>query len=153
MNEIPKKAALVSAGEDGETELEAIDNALLKAGIGNLNLVPVSSIFPPKCEFSALPEIKPGTITPTAIAQVSSSKTGQRISASVSVAMSEKSEGVISEYEGKKIGKEKAREKSESMAKRMIRKRGLEIKKIKTASAEHVVKKSGAAIAAVVFVF
>ena len=41
-----KRAVLVSADAEGGTKLNAFDNALLKAGIGNANLVKLSSVVP-----------------------------------------------------------------------------------------------------------
>ncbi|NMB16013.1 MAG: pyruvoyl-dependent arginine decarboxylase, partial [Firmicutes bacterium] len=43
----PEKFTLVAGGSEGPTGLNAFDNALLAAGLGNLNLVRVSSILPP----------------------------------------------------------------------------------------------------------
>ncbi len=40
------KAATTSGSAEGTTPLNAFDNALLAAGIGNINLVKVSSILP-----------------------------------------------------------------------------------------------------------
>jgi len=41
---------VVSGIGRGETKLAAFDNALFKAGIENFNLVPLSSVIPPKAE-------------------------------------------------------------------------------------------------------
>lgn len=148
----PKKCTLVHGEASGETELESIDNALIEAGIGNLNLIKVTSIFPEKCEIIEKHKLKPGTITPTTIAQISSSAENQKISASISIAKSDNSYGVISEYKGKNIDKIEAQKKSEAIGKRMLENRGLKLKEIKTVSAEHSVNKFGTAIAAVVFI-
>ncbi len=48
---IPKKFSLVAGSAEGTSELNAFDNALLNAGIGNLNLIKVTSILPPQVEF------------------------------------------------------------------------------------------------------
>jgi arginine decarboxylase len=55
------KAAGTAGIAEGSTPLNAFDNALLAAGIGNVNLIKVSSILPPGIELVALPRIKPGT--------------------------------------------------------------------------------------------
>lgn len=152
MQKIPKNAALVSGAADGHTKLEAIDNALLEAGIGNLNLITVSSILPLECKISELPDLKPGTITPVALAKISSTVPNQKIAASVSVARGINSQGIISEFKGKDIEKKEAEKKSRTIAKRMMQKRNLKIEEIKTACAEKRVDNVGAAIAGVVFV-
>src|SRR5262249_17098555 len=53
------KAATTSGSAEGTTELNAFDNALLAAGIGNINLVKVSSILPPNTEIVDLPRRRP----------------------------------------------------------------------------------------------
>lgn len=47
MLETPKKFTLVAGSAEGPSRLNAFDNALLAAGIGNVNLLRVSSILPP----------------------------------------------------------------------------------------------------------
>ncbi len=149
--EIPKTYFLVSGASEGNTPLNAFDGALLNAGIGNTNLVKVSSIIPPHCK-----EIKPimfpqGTIIPTAYAYISSDIPGEIISAAVAVALPKEDDqsGVIMEYSA--CGR---REEIELIAKNMARE-GMEIRQretreIKSISAEYKVKKIGAAFAAVI---
>ena len=48
--ELPSKVILTSGVGIGATKLNAFDNALLNAGIGNFNLSPVSSVIPPKAK-------------------------------------------------------------------------------------------------------
>ena len=62
------KVAATAGSAEGGTALNAFDNALLAAGIGNVNLVKVSSIVPPDVDIVDLPKIKPGSIVPTAYA-------------------------------------------------------------------------------------
>ena len=70
------KAATTSGSAEGETSLNAFDNALLAAGIGNINLVKVSSILPPEAEVVDLPRLRPGAIVPTAFAAMTSEVPG-----------------------------------------------------------------------------
>lgn len=95
---IPTKAALVAADADGPFELVAFDNALRKAGIAELNLVTLSSIWPLGCKIVKMPRPEPGMLTPMVIAKISSSTTGQKIAAALGIAISETSHGMISEY-------------------------------------------------------
>ena len=53
-------AAGTAGNAEGGTSLNAFDNALLAAGIGNINLVRISSILPPDVLLVPLPRIKPG---------------------------------------------------------------------------------------------
>ena len=146
----PERASLVSGSSEGKSELEAIDNAMLEAGIGNLNIVEVSSVIPSKCKIVDLPETEPGTITPAAVAKKSTEKNGSKISASVAVALSKDSHGMISEFRGVGLKENEAEKKSISIVKNMMRERNLSINKIRTATASHRVKNIGAVIAAVV---
>ena len=57
-------AAAGAASAEGGTSLNAFDNALLAAGLGDINLVKVSSIMPPKVEMIPLPRLKPGRSFP-----------------------------------------------------------------------------------------
>ena len=49
---------------EGATELDAFDAALCDAGVGNYNLVCVSSILPPKCQVVRLREVPPNKMPP-----------------------------------------------------------------------------------------
>jgi len=75
------KAAGTAGNAEGSTPLNAFDNALLAAGIGNINLIKVSSILPPGVELVALPRIKPGALVPTAYAAMTSEVPGEVVAA------------------------------------------------------------------------
>jgi pyruvoyl-dependent arginine decarboxylase (PvlArgDC) len=84
----------VTAGcAEGGTTLNAFDNALLQAGIGNINLIKVSSIVPPEVDVVTLPQIKPGAIVPTAYAAMTSETPGETIAAAVGYALPVDREG------------------------------------------------------------
>ena len=148
---IPTKAALVAADADGPFELVAFDNALRKAGIAELNLVTLSSIWPLGCKIVKMPRPEPGMITPVVMAKISSSTPGQKIAAAVGIAISETSHGIISEYHDIGISQKTAGQTAEAMVKYMMEKRGLEPTKVTSISAGHIAKSHGAALAAVVF--
>ena len=142
---------MVSADSDGPFELVAFDNALRKAGIAELNLVLVSSIWPIGCKIVKMPKPEPGMVTPVVIAKISSSTPGQKIAAALGVAISETSHGMISEYHDVGVTQKTAAQTAEAMVRYMMEKRGLEPTKVTSISAAHVVKNNGAALAAVVF--
>jgi arginine decarboxylase len=148
---IPKTYFLVSGSSEGYTPLNAFDGALLNAGVGNTNLVKISSIIPPHSK-----EIQPipfpqGAIVPTAYASISSDIPGEIISAAVAIALPKDDDhpGLIMEYSGRGH-----REEIELIAKNMacegMQIRQLETKEIKSISVEYKVKKIGAAFAAVI---
>ena len=151
MWEIPKRAALVAAGAEGPFELVAFDNALRKAGIAELNLISVSSIWPRGCRIVRMPTLEPGTLAPVVMAKICSSTPGQKIAAALGIAISETSHGMISEYHDVGVTQKMAGKTAEAMVKYMMEKRGLEPSRVTSISAGHIVESHGAALAAVVF--
>lgn len=145
----PERFIIVAATAEAEHGLTAFDAALLKAGIGNVNLVRLSSILPPGCkeEKNGI-DFPPGAFVPTAYGAICSEKKGELISAAVGIGFSEDSFGVIMEHSGN-CDAETARAKVEAMLREAFANRNLELKGIKIKSVEHRVEKSGAAIAAV----
>ena len=73
------KASVTAGTAEGGTPLNAFDNALLAAGIGNVNLIKVSSIVPPDVDIVDLPKIKPGALVPTAYAAMTSTTPTARV--------------------------------------------------------------------------
>lgn len=145
----PEKFMIVAAAAEGGHSLTAFDSALLKAGIGNINLVRLSSILPPACtEEKEGIDFPLGAFVPTAYGTICSEKEGELISAAVGIGFSQDSFGVIMEHAGTCAGEE-ARAKVEIMIKEAFSNRDLELKDIRIESIEHRVQKNGAAIAAV----
>jgi len=98
---LPGKYFLTAASSEGETELTAFDGALLKARVGNTNLLRVSSILPPGCEYEPDLIIPAGSLLPIAYGSITSKTAGEKISAAVAVGTKNGSFGVIMEFEGK----------------------------------------------------
>ncbi len=88
---LPTAYKVVAGASEGKNELTAFDRALLKAGIGNINLIRVSSILPPKAICKSDMVIPPGSLTPTGYGSIISTKPGQIISAAVAVGIAENS--------------------------------------------------------------
>lgn len=146
---VPSKFALVVGRGEGATPLNSFDAALLDAGIGNLNLVRVSSILPPGAQFSPGLQIPPGTPTPTAYGYITSSSPGQVIAAAVGVGISGDTYGVIMEYEGH-CTKEEAEKRVQTMVEEGFRMRSLFLKEVLVQGIDHRVEKTGSVLAAVV---
>jgi len=149
----PKKAILLAASAEGGTKLNAFDNALLKMGIGNVNLVKLSSIIPAYIEWiNELPKNIPvGMLLPTVYAHIESDEPGSTITAALGVGISEGNEGgLIYEYSGY-CTKEEAEKMVHKMVEEGFKVRGWKLKEFKVAVAEIMVKdRPAAAIAAVV---
>ncbi|MGE5484037.1 MAG: pyruvoyl-dependent arginine decarboxylase [Ignavibacteriales bacterium] len=145
---MPTKYSLVAGSSEGATELNAFDGALLKAGIGNVNLVRVSSILPPNAAYVTNLEIPPGNLVPVAYASITSVNSGETISAAVGIGHTGDTFGVIMEYSGHCSGKQ-AEETIRLMIEDAFRRRGMKPSKIEVISAEHKVDRAGCAFAAV----
>jgi len=97
----PGKAILLSASATGGTPLNAFDNALLKMGIGNVNLVRLSSVIPAHVEWlERLPEgIPVGMLLPTVYAEATASREGEAAVAALGVGLrADGAGGLIYEY-------------------------------------------------------
>lgn len=145
------KGAASAGHAEGPTPLNAFDNALLAAGIGNINLVKISSIIPPDVDMVDLPRIKPGALIPTAYAYSIGRRPGQVISAGVGYALPKDRTrpGVIMEYhDGSSLVE------AEGTIRRMLeeafRVRGEAIRELRVFATEHRVEQIGCAVAGVV---
>ncbi len=145
---LPKKYFLTAASCEGESELTAFDGALLKARVGNTNLLKVSSILPPGCEYDPDLLIPPGSLLPIAFGRIISTKQGDLIAAAVGVGILKDSFGVIMEF-ASRCSKTEAETQVSKMVEEAFRVRGLHLDEIKVAATEHVVDKIGCAFAAV----
>lgn len=145
----PKKYFLTAAAAEGATELTAFDGALLKARVGNTNLLKVSSILPPGCQHDPELIIPEGSLLPIAYGAITSTEPGARIAAAVAVGIQEGGRfGVIMEYEGH-CSQGEARALVVQMVEEAFALRNLELAEVKVAAAEHVVEKVGCVFAAV----
>ena len=102
MYEQPKLVCLASGAAEGDSELTAFDNALRKGGIGDVNLIRVSSIVPPGATISPLPDLPFGALTPAAYAVQTSSVPGMRIAACIGVGWTPRG-GVLMEAHGLEV--------------------------------------------------
>lgn len=145
---IPTRYTLVATAAEGKRELTAFDQALLKAGVGNVNLLRVSSILPPGAKFAPSFEIPPGSLVPIAYGSLVSEEAGALISAAVAVGRGSDGFGVIMEFVGY-CGQEDAEVHVKEMVKEAFQHRGLELKEIRVAGIEHRVIYCGCVFAGV----
>lgn len=147
----PTKFFITSGRSEGFTPLNAVDGALLNAGIGNTNLVKVSSICPPYAQEIDSITIPHGSLVPAAYASITSSNPGEIISAGVAIALPEDKEhaGLIMEYSSKG-NKNEIEEMVKRMAEEGMMIRGKGIRDMKVQAVEHRVEKCGCVFAAVV---
>lgn len=136
----PKRFWIVSGTGVGNTALTAFDAAVLNAGIGNFNLVKISSIVPPHCiREEAPPEtfLKAGSTVHCAFAHGTAKHGDQPVSAAVGVALPERPDdiGVIMEI-AIPSDEDEARRMVRSMCQESMEMRSLAVKKILLASAQ-----------------
>lgn len=144
------KVSITSGKSEGPTKLNAFDNALLNAGIGDVNLIPVSSILPSGTKIVELPPINKGKMVNCVLSCAYSNQPGDLITASVAVATSD-DYGCVVEHSGVNEDPEKIKQEAESMVRYMMQVRDLDIKEIIIADESHKVKKEAFAVAAVVY--
>jgi arginine decarboxylase len=148
----PKRFFLTSGAGEASNRLNAFDAALIQAGIGDTNLIRMSSILPPGAEEIESFEFPKGSLIPLAFGEMGSTEPGALISAAVAVGIPEdpSDAGLIMEHSFagppdrcEQIARDMVREGMETV-------RGLKIREIKSVSASVVVKRAGAVVAAVV---
>jgi arginine decarboxylase len=144
-------AAATVGHAEGGTPLNAFDNALLAAGIGNVNLLKVSSIVPPEVAIVELPKIKPGALVPTAYAAMTSDVPGQTVAAAVGYALPDDpaKPGVIMEFHDV-ADRSEAERAIRAMLEEAFAVRGEPIRELRIFAVEHTVDRTGCALAAVV---
>lgn len=146
----PTKFALVSGTAEGSSKLNAFDHALLNAGVGNCNLLKVSSILPPRAELVEDLYIPPGSLVPIAYGSLNFDSPGELIAAAVGVGIGDpENYGVIMEYSGR-TSKGEAEKQIKRMVEEAFAKRGLGLSQILVRAIEHRVEKTGCAFAGVV---
>jgi arginine decarboxylase len=82
---LPKRYFLTAGYGRGDTELVAFDEALISAGVADLNLIKLSSIVAPGCVKIAPVKIQPGSFVGVAFAKNVGTHTGERISSAIAV--------------------------------------------------------------------
>jgi arginine decarboxylase len=150
---LPKHYFIVAGKGEGFTPLNAFDAALGDAGVGDLNLVKVSSIVPPYCERLDPQKIAPGTLIAIAYASKTSQLPGEVIAAAVAVGLPEEKEraGVIMEYSS--LGhRHEVEEIVTAMAQHALKSRGLHVQSIECRGIEVKVEHIAAAFAGVVLI-
>ncbi len=147
---IPDIHFFCAGASEGHTELTSFDGALLKAGIGNTNLIKMSSILPPFSEEVDAIAIPPGSFLPLAYAALTSEEPGETISAAVAIAIPDDRSvnGVIMEHSNH-APLEFVEKKVREMAEEAMAMRGITKYTVKSRGVEAKVKHVATAFAAV----
>src|SRR5664280_356450 len=113
------KVSITSGRAEGPTKLNAFDNALLDANIGDINLIKVSSILPEGTEVVPVPKFLLGDMVNCVLAYTSSDVEGDLISAAVALATSDYF-GCVVENTGINRDPEDVKNEAESMVRYMM---------------------------------
>ena len=145
------KIAIVSGKDEGPTKLNAFDNALSDAGIGDVNLIKVSSMLGGNAEIIELPELEAGAMVNCVLSEVTSDVSGEKITATVAVAIGEEL-GCVVETTGRGRNPDEITAEAEEMVRYMMDRRGVEIKDLIVATSTATVKEICSVVASVVYI-
>lgn len=144
------KIAIVSGKDEGPTKLNAFDNALSDAGIGDVNLIKVSSMLAGDAEVNELPKLKAGSMVNCVLSEITSDNPGDVITAVIAVAIGNEL-GCVVETTG--INKEESQliNEAQDMVKYMMDKRNVDMKDLIIESSTTTVKNIASVVASVVY--
>ena len=145
------RIAIVSGASEGPTELNAFDNALYEAEIGDVNLIKVSSMLEANTKVEKLPKLKAGSMVNCVLSSLTSDNEGDKLIACVAVAIGDEL-GCVVEANGTNQNPEDIKSEAIEMVKYMMDKRNVRIKELIVEEAHHTVKEIGSAIAAVIYI-
>ncbi|MGN0093719.1 MAG: pyruvoyl-dependent arginine decarboxylase [Methanobrevibacter sp.] len=144
------KVSIVSGKSEGPTRLNAFDNALTDAGIGDVNLIKVSSMLEKKTSIVKLPKLKAGAMVNCVLSNITSSNPGETITACVAVAIGDNL-GCVVETTGVNVSNQENRKEAVQMVKYMMRKRNEKINQMIVEDSTHTVENIGSVVASVVY--
>jgi arginine decarboxylase len=147
---LPRAVTIVAGAGEGATDLNAFDHALMDAGIANLNFLRVTSILPQGAAVVPMRPFVAGMLMPAVYARISRHTPGERIAAAVGVGIGVEGYGVIMEHSHTGTA-----ENAEEIVRRMVEEamatRGLHLREIVVGAKDHVVRRMGCVVAAVLF--
>ena len=144
------KIAIVSGKDEGPTKLNAFDNALSNAGIGDVNLIKVSSMLAGNAEIVKLPKLKAGAMVNCVLSEITSDKPGDQITAVIAVAIGEEL-GCVVETTGINKDADDLLDEAKMMVEYMMEKRDIEIKDLLIESSTAVVENIASVVASVIY--
>lgn len=144
------KIAIVSGKDDGPTKLNAFDNALTDAGIGDVNLIKVSSMLEGNTEIETLPKLKAGAMVNCVLSEITSDNPNDEITAVVALAIG-KELGCVVETNGINKNPDELIAEAKQMVEYMMKKRNVEIMELKVESSTTTVKNIASVVASVVY--
>lgn len=139
------KYTIRSGVGQSDKQLSSFDKALWEAGVGNYNLVKLSSILPAGCKMVEHIDLTEGSLLPTAFSRISSAEKGTHLVSSIGVGIPKDDScvGVIMEHSTIDKGVKQTLKELVSMIEEAFEMRGCELREIKSDFAECIVRKDG----------
>ena len=144
------KIAIVSGKDEGPTKLNAFDNALSDAGIGDVNLIKVSSMLAGNAEIEKLPKLKAGSMVNCVLSEITSDNPRDEITAVIAVAIGDEL-GCVVETTGINEDLMDLENEAKFMVRYMMDKRNVEIKNLIVESSTATVENIASVVASVVY--
>ena len=144
------KIAIVSGKDEGPTKLNAFDNALTDAGIGDVNLIKVSSMLAKNTEINELPKLKAGAMVNCVLSEITSDNPGDEITAVIAVAIGDEL-GCVVETTGINENPEDLTNEARKMVEYMMEKRGVKTKDLIIEKSTATVEEIASVVASVVY--
>lgn len=144
------RIAIVSGKDEGPTKLNAFDNALSDAGIGDVNLIKVSSMLAGNAEICDLPKLKAGSMVNCVLSELTSDNPGDVLTVVVAAAIGDEL-GCVVETSGINNDSKDLIEEAEYMVRYMMEKRNVEIKDLIVEPCTTQVKNIASCVASVVY--
>ncbi len=143
-----KGMCLKAAAAEGGSLLNAFDNALLKIGIGNCNLIKLSSVVPENIRLvGEVPDFKIGSLVPVVYVSMESDKKGEVVTAALGVGFRENNQGgLIYEYAGN-LPREEAENVVKSMVREGFERRGWKMDRVEIVCESKIVNKPTSVVA------
>lgn len=145
------KVCLFKGEAEGIDKITAYDNATLMAGIGNFNIIKVTSIVEKDTKvMGKLPEFKPGTMVKAVLNRMCSDKPDDVLAVGVGVAIG-KEFGVVCEVANHDKSYKQTEKELNDALKYMMKQRGMKIEAMYTTCMVHKVKEHGSVVAGLVY--
>lgn len=144
------KIAIVSGKSEGPTKLNAFDNALSDAGIGDVNLIKVSSMLGGNAEIKKLPKLKAGSMVNCVLSEITSDNPGDKITAVIAVAIGDELGCVVETTKTNEDLKD-VEDEAKFMVRYMMEKRNVEIRDLIVESSTATVENIASVVASVIY--
>ena len=144
------KIAIVCGKDEGPTKLNAFDNALSDAGIGDVNLIKVSSMLSANTVVEELPKLKAGAMVNCVLSEITSDMPGDEITAVIAAAIGDEL-GCVVETTGTNRDLKDLEDEAEFMARYMMEKRDVKINDLIIKSVSTTVENIASVVASVVY--